>query len=437
MQQKNRHRGDIVLNLAQVYKQKQHSVEEAVNVIPPGTDIITPLIAGEPYGLMKQLEKQETLESNRLFQMLTTHDVLNVDPKKLQIISLFLGASERQAFKKGDIDLLPNHFSDIPNLLKEITRNPIVMATVSPMDERGFFSLGTNCDHTAAMLPHSKIILEVNESMPRTFGENQVHISQVEALIEKNHPLPEAPTMKLTEKDKRIGEHVASLIDHGDTIQIGFGSIPNAIMDHLKAYRNLSIHTEMVPEKIIDLYEHGAVTNENNPFQKGKTTATFAYGSRKLYDFLHENPDIYMLPVNKTNHISYLQSVKNLVTINAAIELDFLGQVNAEMVNNTYWSSTGGQADFQIASHISVGGRGITCLHATAKNDTISKIVPTLQAGTPVSTSKNDVDYVVTEYGIAKLRGKTIRERAKALIHIAHPTFREELMFTAKKMGYV
>ncbi len=307
------------------------------------------------------------------------------------------------------------------------------------MDENGYFSLGTNADHIIAMLPYAEtILLEVNEYMPRTYGENQIHISDITALIEHHQPIPEAPAAPpQSGKDKLIGEHVASLIKNRDTLQIGYGSIPNAIMDNLKDYRNLSIHTEMIPEKVIALYDSGAVTNENNPFKKGKMTATFAYGSQNLYDFLHENQDIYMLPVNKTNHVGRLQDADSLVTVNAGVEVDFLGQVNSEMVGGTYWSSTGGQSDFQVASRLSEGGRGVICLHSTAKGDSISKIVPALNPGTPVSTSKNDVDYIATEYGIARLRGKTIRERTKALIDIAHPKFRDELTFEAERMGYL
>ncbi|WP_217587567.1 acetyl-CoA hydrolase/transferase family protein [Lentibacillus saliphilus] len=422
-----------------IYEQKLRAKEEIGTYIQPGKAIITPLLAGEPYTLMKQLESMDHLEGNRLFQMFSTRHVLDVSPNKLELISMFLGPYERAAFKEGKIDLLPNHFSDIPKLLKSITTEPVVMAVVSPMDERGYFSLGTNCDHSAAMLPEAgAVILEVNQHMPRTFGENQIHISDVTALIENDQPIPEASGASVQlDKDKRIGEYVAELIHNGDVLQVGFGSIPNAIIDNLKSHRNLTIHTEMIPEKVIELFESGAVTNEHNPFKKGKMTATFAYGSRQLYDFMHENKDIYMLPVHKTNFIGELQSVNNLVTVNAGVEVDFLGQVNAEKVGSTYWSSTGGQADFQLAARISEGGRGVICLHSTAKQDTISKIVPTLNPGTPVTTPKNEVDYIVTEYGMAKLRGKTIRERTKALIAIAHPKFRDELTYTARKMGYL
>lgn len=427
------------MNPAQLYKQKLRTKEDAVTYIQPETDIITPILAAEPGLLMKQLVLHDGLKGNRLFQMLSSHEVINPDPEKLKVISMFMGATERKAFKEGKIDLLPNNFSDVPKILKQTGRKPVVMSVASPMNENGYFSLGTNADHTIALIPHAdKVLLQVNENMPRTFGENHVHISEVTALIENHQPVPEAPQApEQSEKDKLIGDEVAGLIGNGDTLQIGFGSIPNAIIDNLKHYRNLSIHTEMVPEKIISLYESGAVTNENNPFQKGKMTATFAFGSRDLYDFMHENETIYMMPVNKTNHVGLLQEANNLVTVNAGVEVDFLGQVNAEMVGGTYWSSTGGQSDFQVASRLSEGGRGVICLHATAKNDTISKIVPSLSPGTPVTTSKNDVDYIITEYGVARLRGKTIRERTKALIAIAHPDFKDELTFKAKEMGYL
>lgn len=426
------------MKLLTQYREKLCSAEEAIAHIKPETDILTPLLTGEPRLLKKQLESYEGLRGNRLFQMLSTQDVLDVSHEKLKIISMFLGAAEREAFKKGKIDLLPNHFSDIPKILQQIAKDLVVMATVSPMDENGYFSLGTNCDHTAALIPFAKtILLEVNEYMPRTFGENQIHISQVSALVENHQPLIEASTARLSEKDKQIGEYVAELINDGDTLQIGFGSIPNAIMDNLQKHRQLTIHTEMIPEKVIDLFNSGAITNENNPLRKGKMTATFAYGSRRLYDFLHENRDVYMLPVNKTNHAYELAAFKNLVTVNATVEVDFLGQGNSEMIGGTYWSSTGGQADFQLASHLVEGGRGVLCLHSTTKDAAISKIVPTLNPGTPITTSKNDIDYVVTEYGIAQLRGKTIRERTSELIRIAHPSFRDELMFEAKRMGYL
>lgn len=299
---------------------------------------MTPILCGEPDALIKQLENYDGLNNNRYYMMFTPREVIDVDPDRLKVISMFMGASERQAFKEGRIDLLPNHFSDVPNLLKQEARKPVVLATVSPMDENGYFSMGTNADHIISMVKEADtILLEVNKYMPRTFGDNQIHISEVTALIEHHQPLPEAPESKLSEKDQIIGDHVASLIKNGDTLQIGYGSIPNAIIDNLKDYRNLSVHTEMIPEKIIELYKSGAVTNENNPFKKGKMTATFAFGSQALYDFMHENEDIYMMPVSQTNNACLLKDINDLVTVNAGVEVDFMGQVNSEKVGDLYF----------------------------------------------------------------------------------------------------
>ncbi|KIL78989.1 acetyl-CoA hydrolase/transferase family protein [Bacillus badius] len=420
------------------YRKKWTTAEEAVRLIEEGDDIIVPLIAGEPPALLAALEQREDLKRNRLFQMLTSRPAIRKKQEELKVISMFLSGGDRQAFREGAVDLLPNHFSDVPELLKETTDQRVIMATVSPMDENGFFSLGTNCDYTASLAKEAKtILLEVNEYMPRTYGMNQIHLSEVTALIEQHQPLIEAPVPVITEKDETIGRYVASLIHDGDSLQIGFGAIPNAVMNSLKNHQNLSIVTEMIPDQLVELYQSGAVTNSSRIDYPGKTTATFAYGTKKLYDFLHENKTIYMLPVSETNDVRRISGIRNMVTINATIEVDFLGQCNSEKVGDVYWSSSGGQADFGMSARMSQGGRGIICLHSTAKNDTISKIVPVLAAGTPVTTSKNDVDYIVTEYGIAQLRGKTVRERVQALIQVAHPKFQEELTDQARNRGYL
>lgn len=424
-------------NLRQYHK-KHVTAEEAVACIKPGEDIITPILVGEPPALMKALETHSGLQENRLFQMFSTREVLDIPPDRLKIISMFMGSPERKAFQEGKIDLLPNHFSDLPKLLQAFTSEQTIMAAVSPMDNKGYFSLGTNCDYTSEMIKTAKnVLLEVNEFMPRTYGSNEIHISQVTALTENHVPLPEAPPAVISEKDRIIGGYIAELISNGDTIQLGYGSIPNAIIENLTDHKHLGIHTEMIPDNIIALYKSGAVTNENKPFYTGKMTATFAYGSKHLYEFMHQNRDICMLPVNVTNNACHLAQYPNLITVNATVELDFLGQCNSEKIGGTYWSSTGGQADFQSGSRMADNSKAVLCLHSAAKNDTISKIRPVLDPGSPISTSKNDVDYVVTENGIAQLRGKTVRERTKELIRIAHPNFRDELTFEAKKMGYL
>ncbi|WP_203362546.1 acetyl-CoA hydrolase/transferase family protein [Bacillus sp. REN10] len=420
------------------YSQLLTSAEQAIACIEAGEDIIVPLLPGEPPGLLAALENRTDLQRNRLFQLLTARPAIKKHPDELKVISMFLSGGDRKAFHAGDVDLLPNHFSDVPVLLEEITNERVIMATVAPMDENGYFSLGTNCDYTAPLARKAKkILLEVNEYMPRTYGMNQVHISEVTALIENHQPLLESPTPEVTEKDEKIGSYIADLIKDGDSLQIGFGAIPNAVMDSLTNHHNLNIFTEMIPDKLVDLVKSGAVSNIGRSDYPGKTTATFAFGTQKLYDFLHENEQVYMLPVDQTNDISRISEIDGMITINATIEVDFLGQCNSEKAGSLYWSSTGGQAEFGIGARRSKGGKGIICLHSTTKDGKISKIVPMLAPGTPVTTSKNDVDYIVTEFGVAKLRGKTIRERTAALIEIAHPDFREELTEKAKEMGYL
>ncbi|MDV2885662.1 4-hydroxybutyrate CoA-transferase [Alkalihalophilus pseudofirmus] len=427
------------MSVHELYKQKKAATSlEAVSIIQPREDIIVPLAVGEPPGLVLALAEHNGLEGNRLFQMLSLYPVLSVDPSKVKIVSMFLNKDERRAFYDKEVDLLPNHFSDLPQILKETTHDRVIMAAVSPMDEDGYFSLGTNCDYVAPLLKDAKrIILEVNENMPRTFGQNHIHIDQVDAFIENHVELPVTPDIPLRPEDEIIGKTVADLIQNGDTLQIGFGAIPNAIMNFLKDHRDLTIFTEMIPDKVVDLFESGAVSNLSNPLHKGSMTATFAFGTKRLYDFMDQNKQVQMYPVDETNDSCLIAKINQLVTINATIEVDLIGQCNSESIGGRYYSSTGGQGDFGIGARMSKGGKGIICLHSTTKGGTISKIVPTLATGSVVTTSKNDVDYIVTEYGVAKLRGKTIRERTQALIDIAHPNFRDELTEKAKDMGYL
>lgn len=420
------------------YKSKLRTPEDAVRLIEPGDDILVPLSAGEPPALLDALPAHTGLQGNRLFQMLSLRPAIEVDPGRLQLVSMFLGAGDRPGFRAGKLDLLPNHFSDLPNLLQDFTQNRVLMATVSPMDPDGCFSIGTNCDYIGTLIDDAKLILlEVNEYMPRTYGKNVIHISQVTALVENHVELPLLPEPQITENDAKIGRLIADIIHDGDNLQIGFGAIPNAVMNFLQGHQNLGVFTEMLPDKAVDLYRAGVITGANKAVYPGQMTTTFALGSRKLYDFLHENQDVLFLPVSWTNDVRIISQIDNLVSINSTVEVDFLGQCNSETVGGSYYSSTGGQADFARGARLAKNGRGIICLHSTAKNGTISKIVPTLHPGSVVTTSKNDVDMIVTEYGVARLKGKAIRERTRALIDIAHPKFREELEFQARKMGYL
>ena len=271
--------------------------------------------------------------------------------------------------------------------------------------------------------------------MPRTYGENQIHISQIVGYVEHDAPLSEETTPPIGEKDLKIAEFVTNEINDGDTLQIGIGAIPNAVMSLLKNHRHLGIHTEMLPDGIVDLVESGAVDGTRKFTNKGKIVTTFAYGTQRLYDFIHENPSIEFLPVSLVNDPRELAKEQRLVSINATTEVDLYGQCASETVGGRYYSSTGGQADFARGVRFAKHGKGFICMHSTAKNDAISRIKTQLTAGSVVTTSKNDVDHIVTEYGIARLYGKSLSERAKSLVEIAHPAFREELLFDGKKAG--
>ncbi len=423
-----------------MYQEKLVSSNEAVKTIQPGDAIIFPIMPGEPKGLLDGIRELDTLEDNRLYRMLPSFPVVDAPKDKLKQISIFLSGMDRKPMNEGLVDLLPNNFSDVPKLLKQREDGRyIIMATVSPMDEEGNFSLGTSPSYVASLVKGAKkIVLEVNKNMPRTFGKNNnIHISEVAALIENDFDLPELGTPKLNDNDLAIGKEIASKVKDGDTLQIGFGAMPNAVMQYLVDKKDLGLHTEMLPERLVDLSEQGVINNSKKEIDTGKSVATFAIGSKRLYEFMNNNPDILMEGCDYTNNFKAISQLDNLFAINSSVEVDFLGQCNSESVKGTYYSSTGGQSDFLKGVRLTENGTGIICLYSTAKKGTVSTIVPALFEGAPVSTSKNDIDTIVTEFGSAQLKGKTISERTESLINIAHPDFREELTEKAKEKNYL
>jgi acyl-CoA hydrolase len=306
----------------------------------------------------------------------------------------------------------------------------------SPMDEHGYFSLSLGADYTMAAIRKARaVVLEVNPNVPFANGDCHIHISQVSALVESADPILEVPLPKIGPVQEAIGKYVANMIDDGSTLQIGYGGIPDAVVMQLTHKHDLGIHTEMIGDGIMSLVESGAVNCKRKNYLPGKIVATFALGSKKLYSFMHRNPMLEMHPVNYTNDPYLAGQNDNLVAINATLQIDFLGQCGSESLGPLPYSGTGGQVDFVRAANRSNGGKAFIVLPSTAKNDTISRIVPTLTPGTHVTTSKNDINYVVTEFGVAQLRGKSGRERAKALIGIAHPDFRSELTEASRRMN--
>lgn len=429
------------MSVQALYQQKRMSPADAVQFVKNGDTIVVPTGVGEPPSLLTALsDARRNYRDVKISQILPLRKYGYIDPETqehVRHVAYFFGGATRPGGQEGWVDYLPAYFSELPDLINRgLSPSEVVFALVSPMDDYGYFSLSLAADYTMAALKKARaIVLEVNPNVPFANGNCHVHISQVAALVESNDPLLEVGLPKIGPVQEAIGGYVAEMIPDGATLQIGYGGIPDAVVMQLTNKHDLGIHTEMVGDGIMTLVEAGVVTNRRKNFNPGKMLATFALGSKKLYQFMHRNPSLEMHPVDYTNDPYLAGQNDNLHCINATMQIDFMGQCGSESLGFKPYSGTGGQADFVRAANRSNGGKAFIVLPSTAKDDTISRIVPTLSAGTHVSTSKNDINYVVTEYGVAQLRGKTAKQRCEALIGIAHPNFRAELRESAKKMN--
>ena len=355
---------------------------------------------------------------------------------KMTGYSWFSSGGARKAVNGGYADLFPTYYRDIPRHIRAEYEYDAFCVAVSPMDSHGYFSLALNGSYAEAMIDKAKrIFIEVNEKQPRCLCGTQLHISQVDAIVENTHELPVLHPVVLDETSITIGNLIAEQIPDGACIQLGIGAIPDATGMALKAKKDLGIHTEMFTDSMVELIECGAVNNSKKQIHRGKTVTTFAYGSKRIYDFIDDNPTVEVLPVDYVNDPEVICRNDNMISINAALEVDFFGQVCAESVGTKHMSGSGGQVDYVRGACQSKGGKSFIAFTSTAKGGTISKIKPILTPGAICTTSKNDVDYIVTEYGIAHLRGRSLSDRTRQLIAIAHPDFRDELTFEAKKRG--
>jgi acyl-CoA hydrolase len=415
--------------------------ERVLDYIEPGADLIMPNANGEPAQLIDVLEEHaEELDGVRIHQMHALRERRYINGEfgdHLRYVCYFLAPASRKAFLAGKCDLVPNHFSEVPDILRRNTKCSLVVAAASLPNRHGYFSLGTNCDYTASLIGRAPIFLEANAQMPRTFGGNQIHISQVVGWSEVDYPLIEAHTPLVTDADETIAALVAERIPNGATIQAGIGGMPNALLAMLKGHRDLGVHTELLSDGVIDLVEAGVITGTQKVLRRGKIVATLALGSRRLYDFLHENSAVDFAPVDWVNDPRVIAREPNFVAINATTEVDFYGQCASETVAGRYYSSSGGQYDFSRGAMYSEGGQGFIVLQSTTRDGSMSKIKPRLSPGSVVTTSKNTVDKIVTEYGVAEMRGRTLRQRTEALISIADPRFRDELTQEAKAMSFL
>ena len=322
----------------------------------------------------------------------------------------------------------------LPKLFKTTMPVDVALIQVTPPDEHGYCSLGVSVDYTKPAAEAAKtVIAQVNDRMPRTMGESFIHVTEIDCFVEHSAPIIELGAPKIGDVERAIGENCASLISDGDTLQLGIGAIPDAVLLFLKDKKDLGIHSEMFSDGVVELVEAGVVTNKKKTFHPGKMVVTFLMGSKKLYDFVNNNPTVEMYPVDYVNDPVVIMKNDNIVSINSCVQADLMGQVCSESIGLTQISGVGGQVDFVRGAMMAKNGKSIIAMPSTAGKGKFSKIVPLLDEGAAVTTSRNDVDYIVTEYGIAALRGKTLRERAKALIQIAHPDFREGLALEYEK----
>ncbi|MBA3056772.1 MAG: 4-hydroxybutyrate CoA-transferase [Gammaproteobacteria bacterium] len=422
------------------YQSKLGSADDAISHVKNGDFIIVPTGVGEPPALLTALsEQRRRLRDVKVGQILAVRKFGYIDPETVEHVrhvAFFFGASTRAGGQAGWIDFIPSYFSEMPSLIErgQIPAD-VVFSIASPMDQHGYFALSLGADYTMAAVAKARaVVLEVNPNVPYANGNCHVHISQVAALVESTEPVMEVGLPKIGPVQVAIGKYVADMIDDGSTLQIGYGGIPDAVVMQLAHKHDLGVHTEMIGDGILTLVESGAITNRKKSYLPGKTVATFALGSKKLYQFMDRNPALEIHPVDFTNDPYLAAKNDKLMAINATLQIDLLGQCGSESLGHVPYSGTGGQADFVRAANRSRGGKAFIVLPSTAQNDRLTRIVPTLAPGTHMSTSKNDINYVVTEYGVAQLRGKSAKQRAQEMIAIAHPDFRGELTEAAKKM---
>ena len=414
--------------------------EDVLAHVPAGADVIVPMANGEPVAVLDVLEEHaDRLSGVRLHQMHALHERRyhhgHCAPH-LRHVSYFLSPATRAAYWNGTLDLVPANFSELPQTLRRSTNCALVVAAASPPDPHGNFSLGTNAEYVAALIGQVPFFLEVMPAMPRTFGLNQIHASQIVGWCESDHPLVEVPPVAPDDRDRAIAARVAERIPDRATLQVGIGGVPNALLSDLAGHRELGIHTELLSDGIMELVEAGVVTGVHKEIRRNKVVSTFALGTARLYEFMHQNAALEMLPVDYVNDPRVIARERNFVSINATTEVDLYGQAASETVAGRYWSSSGGQADFARGAMYSEGGQAFVVLRSTTR-DGRSRIRASLTSGSVVTTLKNTVDNVVTEHGLAELRGRSIAERARALIGIAHPDHREELERDAREHGII
>ena len=422
------------MNLQEIYKSKVITAEQAAGKIVSGNRVATGHACAEPVTLIEaMLKNKDSYQDVEIVHMVPMGKDEYTKPEMeshFKHNALFAGASTREAIASGRADFTPCFFSKIPELFKNnYLPVDVALIQVSSPDEHGCCSFGLSVDYTKAAAECAKMVIaEVNKEMPRTMGDSFINVSDIDYIVESNHPLIELTSPKIGDVERAIGENCASLVEDGSTLQLGIGAIPDAVLLFLKGKKDLGIHSEMISDGVVELVEAGVITGKAKSLHEGKIVVTFLMGSKRLYDFVDNNPMVEMYSVDYVNDPYIIAKNNKMVCVNSAIQVDLMGQVNAEMIGETQFSGTGGQVDFVRGASMAKDGKSIIAMPSTACKGKVSRIKPNLDEGAAVTTLRNDVQYIVTEYGIAELKGKTLKNRAKALINIAHPDFRNELI---------
>jgi len=424
------------------YGDKRMSLKEALSPIKTGDHIFIGSACGEPQYLVKGLVEKADLADNEILHVHTLGVAPYTKPiysERFRLNAFFVGINTRDAVAEGRADYTPVFLSELPRLIAEgMVPIDVALIQVTPPDEHGFCSLGVSVEITKTAAEKAKLVIaQVNCQMPRVLGDSFIHISDIDVVVEHDEPILECPRPEQDIISERIARYVSELVEDESTLQVGIGSVPDAVLDALRDKKDLGIHTELLTEGVVDLVEDGVVTCAKKTINRGKIIASFAMGTRRLYDFIDNNPMVEFYESDYVNNPFVISQHKKMVAINQALEVDLTGQVCSDSLGYRFYSGLGGQADFMRGAMLSEGGKAITVIPSTAKEGKISRIRPLLSEGAGVVLTRGDVDYVVTEYGVASLRGKTIRGRALSLINIAHPKFRNELLEWAKQRRYV
>jgi acyl-CoA hydrolase/RimJ/RimL family protein N-acetyltransferase len=433
--------------VSQQYPDKFAASNIIFSKIHPGNHIFIGTGCGEPQFLVRSFIEYVRANPKAFFDTeLLQVWALGVAPygdekfkDNFRYNSFFIGNNTRQAVNKGLADYTPIFLSQVPSLFnRRLVPVDVALIQTSFPDEHGFMSLGISVDIVRAAVDNASLVIaQVNVEMPRVHGETFIHIRDVDYLVPGNEPLLEFTTVVSDEIAERIGKYVARIVQDGDTIQVGYGSIPNAILSHLKDKRHLGVHTELMTDGIVELMRAGVIDNSRKDLNRGKTVAAFCMGRRETYRYLHDNPAVEFRQVSYTNNPTVLARQRNMTAINSALEIDLTGQATAESIGEIFYSGIGGQADFMRGAILSPGGKTILAIQSTAENGEVSRIVPFVKEGAGITLGRGDIHYVVTEFGIAYLHGKNIRERAMDLIAIAHPKFRPRLIEEAKRRNLI